>query len=386
MIKSTNKINVFVSALLSIVLAFSTLGLAGCSGGSSNKFKDLESGPVAATAYGENIYENYITSLIEALRKQNNAEDNESWQKYLSDNETAVNEVRNQMIQRRVAQIRTEKLAADYKISVTDDEIKEEVDKNKKTFSEDSDWDNYLSSTGQTELSYYYDCKTSLLERKMRDAQIGAPSFSDIDESLRKQYTKMYAQAFNTSKRASWILLENNPEELTDEANPESDTKKMKEAKDLVSEIKSGSKSFEDAAKENSIDNDTKNNGGDLGWDASFENIDYAVSQALQNLNKGDVSDPVTFTFHEETGNDTTDGPSVNPLERIAIVKCTDVANFSADTDNIDDLPDGLKEYVEKLIVQIFAQNAYDDLSNKKLEEADTQINEMPQDLPYIIS
>lgn len=386
MIKSTNKFNVFVSVLLSVILAFSMLGLAGCSGGSSNKFKDLESGPVAATAYGENIYENYITSLIEAMRKQNNAEDNESWQKYLQDNQLAVNEVRNQMIQRRVAQIRTDKLAADYSISVTDDEVNSEVDKTKKTFSNDDDWNNYLSSTGQTELSYFYDCKTSLLERKMREAQIGAPSFGDIDETLRKQYTKMYAQAFNTSKRASWILLENNLEELTDEANPESDTKKIKEAKDLVSEIKSGSKSFEDAAKEKSIDNDTKNNGGDLGWDASFENIDYAVSQALQNLNKGDVSDPVTFTFHEETGNDPADGPSVNPLERIAIVKCTDVANFSADTDNIDDFPDGLKEYVEKLIVQIFAQNAYDDLSNKKLEEADTQINDMPQDLPYIIS
>lgn len=386
MIKSTNKFNVFVSALLSIVLAFSMLGLVGCSGGSNNKNKELESGPVAATAYGENIYENYITSLVEALRKQYSAEDNESWQKYLSDNETAVNEVRNQMIQRRVAQIRTEKLAADYNISVTDDEINAEVNKNKKTFSEDSDWGNYLSSTGQTELSYYYDCKTTLLEAKMRDAQVGAPSFSDIDENLRKQYVKMYAQAFNTSKRASWILLEDNQEELVDESNPESGTKKMQEAKDLVSEIKSGSKSFEDAAKEKSIDNDTKNNGGDLGWDASFENIDYAVSQALQNLNKGDVSDPVTFTFHEETGNDPTEGPSINPLERIAIVKCTDVADFSADTDNIDDLPDGLKEYVEKLIVQIFAQNAYDDLSNKKLEEADTQINDMPQDLPYIIS
>lgn len=386
MINSVSKFKGFLSVFLSVLLAFSMFGLYGCSSGANNKNKELESGPVAATAFGENIYENYITSLVEALRKENNAEDQESWQKYLSDNETAVNEVRNQMIQRRVAQIRTEKLAADYKISATDDEVNADIDKNKKTFSSDEDWDNYLSSTGQTELSYFYDCKTSVLERKMREAQIGAPSFGDIDESLRKQYTKMYAQAFNTSKRASWILLENNLEELTDEANPDSDTKKMKEAKDLVSEIKSGSKSFEDAAKEKSIDEDTKNNGGDLGWDASFENIDFAVSQALQSLNKGDVSDPVTFTFHEETGNNPEEGPSVNPLERIAIVKCTDVANFSADTENIDDLPDGLKEYVEKLIVQIFAQNAYDDLSNKKLEEADTQINEMPQDLPYIIS
>lgn len=370
-----------ISCLIVLILGFSMLGIVGCSN-KSGKNSDLESGPVAATAYGENIYENYITSLVDAYRKQNNAEDKDAWKKYLEDNSMGAYDIRTQMINQRVSQIRTEKLAKDYNVSVTDDEVNKEIENTKSTFSNDDDWNSYLNSTGQTELSLFYDRKTNLLESKMRESEVGAPKFEDIDESLRKQYTRMYAQAYNTSKKASWILLEDSAESPNDDSSDQ-----MKKAKDLASQIKSGTKSFEDIAKEYSIDDDTKNNGGDLGWDATFINMDYDVLQALQGLSKGDVSDPVCFTYIKDKDiQGTGDKESTeDPKECIAIIKCTDTASFSSDTENIDDFPSGLKEYIQKQIVQIIAQNTYDDLASKKLEEAGLEINNMPEDLPYIV-
>lgn len=378
-----------ISIVLTVTLCSSVLGMAGCSGSSSSDIRSVESGDVAATAFGENIYENYITSIIEAVRKANNAEDDASWSEYLKDNNTSAFDLRTQEIDRRVNQIKIDKLAADYNISVTDDEVNAEIDKSKKSHADEDAWRTYLQDVGKTELSNFYETKAMLLESKMKEARIGAPKFEEIDETLRKQYTKMYAQSYNTSKRASWILIEGDADTTdAEKSDPETNNEEnLNKAKGIVDEIRNG-KSFEDAAKEYSIDDDTKDKGGDMGWDAEFTNVDYNVSQALNSLNVGDVSDPVAFEIiKEEDKTDDQGNPvSVDPERRIAIIKCTDKATFSPDTDNINDFPQGLKEYVEDLIVQIASQDAYDKLATEKQGQSNLVVNDMPQNLSYIVS
>jgi len=69
------------------------------------------------------------------------------------------------------------------------------------------------------------------------------------------------------------------------------------EAKQLLADIKDGKLSFEDAAKEHSIDPGSKANGGDLGW-APSTNYVAPFAEAVEGLKVGALSDaPVQSQF-----------------------------------------------------------------------------------------
>ena len=354
-------------ALTCSVLALCVLGCIALSGCSADKY---ESGDVAAEAFGEKIYENYVTSVIEAKREQAGATgDNEKWQQYMTDNSTSPTDLREQVINERVAQIRTDKLAEQYNISVSNKEIEDEIKKQKDSYSDTSAWDNYLSSTGQTEKSYYYSTKATLLESKMLKARIGCPSYDEIDDKAKTQYIKMYSGAYNQAKKMSWILL--------NKENGASD-----KAQNIISEIKAG-KSFADAAREYSVDEDSKNNGGNKGWDIMLKDVDYTAIQALGELNVGEISAPLDITENHTSDSAT---PSDEPLkEYVAIVTCTDKANFANDNESLDNMPSEIADYVKEQILDIEARSAYEQLSSDKLTESNLQINEMPQNASYKI-
>ena len=69
------------------------------------------------------------------------------------------------------------------------------------------------------------------------------------------------------------------------------------EAKDLISAISSGEISFEEAAKQDSIDPGSGANGGDLGWSPA-SNYVPEFAQAVEDLDKGQMTDaPVQSQF-----------------------------------------------------------------------------------------
>lgn len=350
-------------------LALSAALLTGCSADKT------ETGSVAAEAYGEKIYENYVTSVIEAKRAQNDADgDDAAWSKYMEQNNTSPVDLREEVINERVAQIRTEKLAADYNISISDKEVEDEVKVTKKDYKEDSDWKNYLKTTGQTEKSFTYQIKTSMLESKMIEAHIGAPSYDEIDETAKKNYIKMYSNSIGESKRLSVILLEK---------NKDSSDETVEKANSIIAEINSG-KSFEDAVQEYSVDEKTKKNQGDLGWTSANEDLDYVFLSASQNMKPGDVSAPLDYS-DDKSVKESDDSDPANIKEYVAIIKCTDSYTFPTDNESLDGVPEGLANYIKDKVVEVEASSVYSQLSSDKLTESNLRINEMPSGLSYQI-
>lgn len=73
--------------------------------------------------------------------------------------------------------------------------------------------------------------------------------------------------------------------------------KEEDEAKKIIKSIKDKKTSFADAAKKDSIDTGSGNNGGELGW-APTSNYVPEFAQAVESMKKGDLSDkPVQSQF-----------------------------------------------------------------------------------------
>lgn len=75
-----------------------------------------------------------------------------------------------------------------------------------------------------------------------------------------------------------------------------SDAQARSKLNQLATEIRSGKISFADAAKQNSEDPGSANQGGDLGW-ASPTIYDPGFASALTQLHKGEISQPVRSAF-----------------------------------------------------------------------------------------
>ncbi len=99
------------------------------------------------------------------------------------------------------------------------------------------------------------------------------------DAEVNAEYDKFKAQASGTEYRARHILVE-----------------KEEDAKALITQIKGGLK-FEDAAKKNSKDPGSAENGGDLDWAAAGSYVPE-FSQAMAALKKGEMTEtPVKSQF-----------------------------------------------------------------------------------------
>lgn len=101
------------------------------------------------------------------------------------------------------------------------------------------------------------------------------------DEAIQKEYDELKAQQADRKEfKVSHILL-----------------KDEDKAKELIKDIKDKKVSFADAAKKDSIDPGSGNNGGDLGW-APSSNYVPEFAQAVESLQKGELSqEPVKSQF-----------------------------------------------------------------------------------------
>lgn len=121
--------------------------------------------------------------------------------------------------------------------------------------------------------------RQGILVRALLEDYIEAHPISD--EQVEAEYNKLKEQGAEQKEyKVRHILIEG-----------EDDAKK------LLADIKDGKLSFEDAAKEHSIDPGSKENGGALGW-APSSNYVAPFAEAVENLEVGNLSDaPVESQF-----------------------------------------------------------------------------------------
>lgn len=324
------------------VSAACCFALVGC-GGTNYGY----TGGVAATVNGSEIEEDTITKYIQDFRTSSDLTSDQDWANWMNENSLDPSTVRSQVID-YYTEVELKKQACDEKgISVDQSEVDEHIESMKSNYSSDEEWQSALSSTGISEDQYRQAIEEGFRDEALMENVAGDSAEADDSEVLEMLNT--YYTMFDGAKRSSHILFSSD-----DEAT----------AQEVLDQINAGTLDFADAAKQYSSDTASAENGGDVGWDATNTFVD-AYTTALGELSKGEVSGLVTSDYG------------------IHIIKCTDEFSCDGTADSLDDYPSEFVDYISNIVKSQNQSSAYNDWFTSYKDQADIQINDMPEDVPY---
>ncbi len=324
------------------VSAACCFALVGC-GGTNYGY----TGGVAATVNGSEIEEDTITKYIQDFRTSSDLTSDQDWANWMNENSLDPSTVRSQVID-YYTEVELKKQACDEKgISVDQSEVDEHIESMKSNYSSDEEWQSALSSTGISEDQYRQAIEEGFRDEALMENVAGDSAEADDSEVLDMLNT--YYTMFDGAKRSSHILFSSD-----DEAT----------AQEVLDQINAGTLDFADAAKQYSTDTASAENGGDVGWDATNTFVD-AYTTALGELSKGEVSGLVTSDYG------------------IHIIKCTDEFSCDGTADSLDDYPSEFVDYISNIVKSQNQSSAYNDWFTSYKDQADIQINDMPEDVPY---
>ncbi|MFC5450843.1 peptidyl-prolyl cis-trans isomerase [Paenibacillus aestuarii] len=157
-------------------------------------------------------------------------------------------------------------------ITVTDEDMNNELASVKKSFGSESEFQQTLTSYGMTLDDLKKNMKSQVLLKKILSPQV------NITDDQIKQYYDQNLESLKTPEQVQAAHI----------------SVATKEEADAISaQLKSGG-DFAAIAKEKSTDTATKDKGGDLGYVASgSESLDPAAEKAAFALKTGTISDPV---------------------------------------------------------------------------------------------
>lgn len=159
-----------------------------------------------------------------------------------------------------------EKLLED-KYSVSDNDVKKKYDEIKKTFSDEDQFNSYLTQNNLTDKKFKRQIKNYLMMTKAQRDGIKV-----TDKDLQNYYNKNKDDLIEL--KASHILV-------ADEKTAKSIQQKLKDGED-----------FAKLAKEKSTDTGSKDKGGELGWFKQSTMV-AEFSEAAKKLKVGEISGPV---------------------------------------------------------------------------------------------
>ena len=301
---------------------------------------------VAATVNGTEIYEETITSDVEAFRKSYSLEDEDSWGEWMANYGYTPSTVREAMIDSYVETELIKQAAKENDVSADSSEVDSYLQQMKANYSSDEAWNNALTSAGFTEETYKERIEESLLEQALMDK---VTPLTDPDESTMLTYAQMYNSYYDGAKRSSHILFN-----AGDEATAQS----------VLDQINAGTLSFEDAAKQYSQDTGSASNGGDVGWDM-LNSFVSEYTDALDGLSEGQVSGLVTSDYG------------------IHIIKCTEVYTAPETLESVDQMPEAFRESIKETVQSYTQQNDFSTWLSDYEEQQNIVINDMPSGLSY---
>lgn len=324
------------------VSAACCFALAGC-GGTNYGY----TGGVAATVNGSEIEEDTITKYIQDFRTSSDLTSDQDWANWMNENSLDPSTVRSQVID-YYTEVELKKQACDEKgITVDESQVDEQLETMKSNYSSDEEWQNALSSAGISEDQYRESIEEGLRDEALMDNVAGDSATADDSQVLEMLNT--YYTMFDGAKRSSHILFTSD-----DEAT----------AQQVLDQINAGTLDFAEAAKQYSTDTASAENGGDVGWDATNTFVE-AYTTALDGLSKDQVSGLVTSDYG------------------IHIIKCTDEFSCDGTATSLDAYPSEFVDYISNIVKSQNQSTAYNDWFTSYKEQADIQINDMPENVPY---
>lgn len=322
-------------------LAVSCLGVvAGCSGNS-----DGYTGGVAATVNGVEIPEDKVTKQVQQYRKNYGVTKEKDWGKWLADANYTPQKMRNDFLDTLIEQEVLRQEASELGIAVEQSQIDGYVQQMRDKYSSDEAWQEALDAVGLTEEEYAERIDIELLQQGVEEKlkEDGA----NITDAV--SYYNAHVADFQGMKRSSHILFAEG-----DDAT----------AQDVLNRINSGELTFEEAATQYSTDTGSAADGGNVGWSAPINSFITEYSDALANLNVGQVSGLVPSQYG------------------VHIIKATEVFNAPSSISSTDELPTEIAEYVTTQVNNT-NDSAYDEWLQAARAEREIVINEMPSNVPY---
>ena len=190
-----------------------------------------------------------------------------NWQSFLSSYSLTPTTFRSQIITSQYKEKELIRRACDIEeIDVSDEEVDQHVQTLRDKFSSESDYKDALDKMGYTTDTYWDEVKLQLKKQILADKECPTDTPSDDDVV---SYLSSYKSTYTGAKQSSHILI--------------SDKDK---AQEVLDKINNGEITFENAVKQYSEDEATKNNGGDMGWDKCSSHVsgyDKALSEISQN-------------------------------------------------------------------------------------------------------
>lgn len=328
-------------------------GLVACSGNSNAAPTDPmlntadTSGGVAATVNGTEIGENAITAYIEVYRSAQGLEEDDAWGEWLIDNGYTIDSIRGDTVEYYVSLELVRQAAQENDVTVSDEEIDEQMQAARDTVDSDEEWESALAEMGMSENVYRWNVELTLLQNALME-KVAADVAASDEEVL--SYVQMYAGTYNGAKRSSHILFASG-----DDAT----------ATEVLDKINSGELDFAEAAQQYSTDTSAES-GGDVGWDKMSTFVSEYQS-ALDALEVGQVSGLVTSDYG------------------IHIITCTDLLEAPDEVTSLDQVSSGFVEYLREMVDTSAKQQAYSEYMTEYQDSADIVENSMPEGLSYVI-
>ena len=243
-------------------------------------------------------------------------------------------------------------------VTVDSSEVDTYVESMKANFDSDEAWQEALSQAGFTIDEYRQSIEESLTQQAINKH---FQDIADVQDSDVVDAAKTYAPYYDGAKRSSHILIG-----VDDVSDEKAMKKARKKAQEVLDEIKSGSISFADAAKKYSTDTGSAEKGGDVGWDVNSSFV-TEYTDALEKLNKGDISDPVDSQYG------------------VHIITVTDEYKAPDEVKSLKDLPEDFRDTVKDYAKSIKANSDYTTWLDELRSNSDITINDMPKDVSYNI-
>lgn len=331
----------------SLVVA-GVVGLTACSSDGSSSTGEGYTGGVAATVNGTEIAEDAVTEQIQTIRTQMSIDSEDAWGEWLVQYDYTPEGVREDVIDSLVDQELIRQGAAEKGVTVESEDVDSYVNSMKANYDSEEAWNAALKSSGTTEEAYRENLEFQILTQNLY------ATFASTDDPAEEDvisYSNLYSAAFDGAKRSSHILFAADDEET---------------AQSVLDQINAGELDFVDAVKEYSTDSAATEQDGDVGWD-KLATFDTAYQEALDGLEKGQVSELVTSSFG------------------IHIIKCTDTYTAPEEITSTDQVPEEFLEQIESMVRQSNQNQAYQDWFAEYKEAAEIVINDMPEGLPYYV-
>lgn len=301
----------------------------------------------AAKVNGVEIKESRVTKYIESLRKSYGYESEKSWAEYLNSAGSTPSEMRSNILDTYIKQEIVKQFANEKECEATDDKINETVDKMKENYSTDDAWKKALESAGfESEDDYRDSLKYSIAYKNLEDKFKEEVEVND--ETLLEKLPDNLS-SYDGAKRSSHILF------------AESDQEK---AQSILDQINAGTLDFAEAAKENSTDTGSAENGGDVGWDKLTTFVDE-YTNALKELSVGQVSGLVKsqYGYH--------------------IIKCTDEFKKPKEITSLDQVPSEIREKVRENLQSSDSTTNLNNWIDEKKDSSDVEKKDMPDWVSY---